>query len=495
MPKKGYVAPYTGEASKRFPSGYLNATLQTLDLSTEAGVKAWWEQLTGNAEGQDNYPGSMPNDAQIIDNTFPGEPADAAAGVYMLSGQAKYMYERPKPTSSQAQTAVLVQIEILPDHALYDPHTGESLTPEQLSEANTYWYKIEVLNDKGQYFPILRDFVFTLHIQDLTETGAVADNGEHTAAAAFGGPYFGNISASLETASLSDLSNGESSIHVDQLDYTYMSVPADGSPIQLMLDETHAAQFYFIPDVTDGTAYYKTTPNVCTISFEVVEVAGFESYPAVQANSVVGGNTGELSFTPYAVDPQHMRKSIIRVKGVAAAEGSKELYRDIQITLMSTPALQYVNPLGQMTTTAIISPHSVTDITGVNKEVNLRIALPEGLGSSLFPIQIKVEAENNTLSATSQKLPVTTGKSYYDANRNTFYYIYTINYSDYCSLNPRTKKYEYKYVFGATTEDRITFYTNKTGDNSTRIHINDLANQFTAVDLVIGTVPEPDPEP
>lgn len=496
VPKKGYVAPYTGDASNRFPKGYLNAYLQTVDGSTAEGVEAWWKKLTGTEEGQDNYLGSMPNDAKIIDDSFPGEPDEAAAGVYKLPTQAMYMYERPKPTTSQAQTAVLVQIQILPDHALYDPHTDESLTPEELEKANTYWYKIEVLNDKGQYFPILRDFVFTLHIKDLTETGAVADDGEHTAKAAFDGPYFGNISASLETAGLSDLSNGESAIHVDQLDYIYMSVQKDGDeilPIQLMRDETTAAQFYFTPNVNyPDEVFYKTTAGVCTISFEVVSVAGFENYPAVVDGSVVGGASGELTFTPYDIDESHMRKSIIRVKGVGAADGSKELYRDILITLMSKPSLTHVSELGLMTTTAIVSAHGVADIKGVNKPVDLRIALPEGLSSSMFPIQIRIEAEKNTLSATSQKLPVATGKSYYDNTRNTFYYIYTINYSDYCSLNPRTKKYEYKYVFGATETDRIRFFTNKTDtessdNNSTKIHVNDLAGQFTPVDLGIGS--------
>ena len=511
VPKKGYVAPYTGVASKRFPSGYLNAYLQTVDVSTDEGVDAWWKQLTGNAEGQDNYPGSIPNDESIIDNSFPGEPDEAAAGVYMLSGQSKYMYERPRPTATQVQTAVLAQIEILPDHALYDDLDGET-DPAKLQAANTYWYKIEVLDDKGAYFPILRDFQFTMHITDLTETGAVdPDTGEHTAAAAFNGPYFGNISASMETASLSDLSNGESAIHVDKLDYTYMSVPKEGGviqPIQLMNGDA-AAQFWFIPDVTypnvsNPDVYYATTSGKCTITFEVVEVPGFENYPAVVDGSIVAGTAGELTFTPYDISTTHLKKSIIRVKGVAAGEGSKELYRDIQITLMTTPELTHVSELGLMTTTAITSAHEVANITGVGKPVDLRICLPEGLGSSLFPIQLRIEAENNTLSATSQKLPVATGKSYYDDERNTFFYIYTINYSDYCHLDSRTKKYVYKYVFGdpnvsGDANDKITFYTNKTGDNSTKIHINDMAGNFAPVDLVIGTVatstPDPDPEP
>ena len=148
----------------------------------------------------------------------------------------------------------------------------------------------------------------------------------------------------------------------------------------------------------------------------------------------------------------------------------------------------------------ITHSHDYDAVYGLGKNVDLRICLPAGLGSSLFPIQIRIEAENNTLSATSPKLPVTTGKSDYDDSRNTFFYIYTINYSDYCSLNPSTKKYEYKYIYVDTEQDRIRLKTNKQGDNSTRIRLRDLAGNFNPVDLTIGTVPapptpDPDPEP
>lgn len=497
VPTKGYVAPYDAAGTSRFPSGYQNAYMQTNPTAED-----WLNQLTLT----DKYPGVMPN-GDVLDTEFPGELEDADEGVYVIGGAGKYMYERPKPTTQQLQTAVLVQVEFEEDHALYDPHTGEGLTPEKLREANTYWYKIEVLDDKGAYIPILRNFVYTLHIEGLTETGAVDPNtGEHTAEAAFNGPYFGNISASLETANLSDLSNGASAIHVDQLDFVFTSVDKDGGVIQqmqLMNSDGTAFKYYFIPNLTAGTAYVESNEH-CTITIEVDDVAGFEEYPAIDPNfPIVHGTNGELFFTPYDIDETHMRKSIIRIKGVSTEEGSKELYREIMITLMTTPSFTHVSPMGLMTNTAITSAHEATDIAGRDKPVELRICLPEGLGSSMFPIQIRIEAENNTLSATSQKLPVTTGKSYYDANRNTFYYIYTINYSDYCSLNPRTKKYEYKYIYGGPTApaaEKIVFYTNKGGDNSTKIHINDLANQFTPVDLTIGSVPEPptpdpDPEP
>lgn len=495
VPKKGYVAPYQGsDASSRFPSGYLNDYLQTVDVSTSEGVDAWWKQLTGDATGQDNYPGSLPNDEEIIDDTFPGEAGNEADGViYVAGGAAKYMYERPKPNTRQVQTAVLVQIRFKPDHGKYLPS----------HPTNSYWYKIELLDDKGAYFPILRDFVFTLHIKGLEEYG------EATAAEAFAGPYYGNISASLETASLSELSNGESLIHVDKLDYTFFKVTDDNGDI---VDQTLDGLYWFIPNLRTPAAYWKDETGVASVDVQVLEVPGYEAAIAkgdnekyiistAQGEPVLNdanppvqiGYSGKITFTPTEIGST-LKKSIIQVSG--QAQGGKLLYREIMITLMDKPSFIYVSPVG----TPFLTEVRYDAVYGLDQNVDLRICLPAGLGSSLFPIQIRIEAENNTLSATNPKLPVTTGKSDFDDSRNTFFYIYTINYSDYCSLNPSTKKYEYKYIYGGTEQDRIRFKTNKQGDNSTRIRLRDLAGNFNPVDLTIGTVPapptpDPDPEP
>lgn len=476
VPTKGYVAPYTRKEGgrARFPYGYSNAFLGT-------GWTA--SSLLTQLVETDDYKGFMPpvgEDENIINTDFPTQ--------FFNNGQKTYMYERPVPDvekPDEKQTAILIQIEFLNGHPCYDASHPDS-------EHNTYWYKIEVLNDVGAYVPILRNFVYKMHILGLEETGAA------TAQAAFDGPYYGNISASLETASLNELSNGTSQIHVDLLDYTYMSIPDDGK-ITLMLDDDHASQFWFVPDMQDGTKYYETTAGVCEITFEKVKVQGYEhAVNTYEVGTVAAGTQGTITITPNAIDANNMKKSIIRVIG--KAEGGKPIYREITITLMGEPSFKH----GAETTRILTELSPVT--TGAGNAVNLQICLPEGLGSSIFPIQVRIEAENNTLSATSPKLPVTTGKTLFepepaegqpDNRRNTFFYVYTINYSDYCWLNPLTKKYDNRYVFGNPEisgfddDPYITFFTNQTGDNSTRIKITDMKGRFKEVNLTLGTVPEP----
>ena len=478
VPTRGYVAPYTKDQTKRFPDGYLNAFLKSNPTGS---------QLYNQLVNIDEYPGSMPGTASI-NETFPGNP-ETTTGAYVNRGQAQYMYERPKPEDPYKQTAVLVEIEIQPtNEQLYDPRPGAN---------NTYWYKIEVLDDNGSYVPFLRNIVYTLRIKGLEDYGAT------TAQAAFDGPYFGNISASLETAGLSDLSNGTSAIHVDQLDYTFMTLTEAEleSGFDLTNPDGSPSLFYFTPDVEHpDQIFFEDVENVVDVTVTKRAVTGFAHAVANFTTLPAGNDAGKIHITPAEIDVANgtMKKSVLRVAGKALPDG-KELYREITITLMPKPDLKYGTG-EEAIWTDILYGEGLTpaDVSGVNKDVYLRICLPVGLGASLFPIQIRIEAENNTLTSTSPKLPVRTGKTMFepapapgqpDTRRNTYFFVYTINYSDYCKLDPRTKKYVYKYKFGETADDRIILKTSTSGSNATRISISDLEGHFNEKILDLTSTP------
>ena len=478
VPSMGYVAPYTGNKTEatRFPSGYLN-------ISNYTTGPALYAQLTGKEAGQDDYKGSIPSTATIID-TFPGDPATAETGTYAQKDGALYFYERPLPTSAQKQTAILCEIEFDPGHAL-------NPTTEKIS----YWYKIEVLDDKGKYVPFLRDIVYRMIIKGVESEGA------ETALEAYNGSYFGNISASLETATLNELSNGTSLIHVDLMDYTFMQGSTDEvTKTELLMNGDQAAQFYFIPfiagdeerGVPAGQKYTVTTDGICEIEVTIEEVEGYSpSVTAVEDNCTEGAGT--IRVTLAQTDPNHVKKSVIRVSGTA--DGGKAIYREITVNLMSRQEFKhtYPDPDGLVWTAIVEQPEKPSDpeTCGINKLVKINLQLPEDLGASLFPLQIRIEAENNVLSATSPDLPVTTGKSVFDPNRNTFFYVKTIKWSDYCKLNSRTKKYEYFYSFDCN------FYTTKTGDNSSKIDVRDMkgTEQFAPLELELADIASVDPEP
>ena len=201
-----------------------------------------------------------------------------------------------------------------------------------------------------------------------------------------------------------------------------------------------------------------------------VDVEGHD--PAITAFSV--SDEGVITVT-LAETGSSIKKSIIRVAGKPgnANEPGQTIYRDISINLMDTQEFAHGSDVTRIT--------NEPTVTGPLNEVDIMIHLPEDLGSSVFPIQVRIEAENNSLTAHSVDLPTALGKSVFDSNRNTYYFIRTIKYSEYCTLNPRTKKYEYKYNFP------VTLYTSKQGDNSTWIDIRDLAGNFRQTVLSLGT--------
>lgn len=433
VPDKAYVAPYTGDKTNRFPDGYLNIKAYT-------GVGTLYSKLIET----DQYPGVMPTDA-AIDESFPGDPA-AVPEKYAVRDGARYMYERPVPTSEHKQTAVLLEIQF--DEA-HNPGTRTD---------RTYWYKIEVINTEGEYIPMLRDIVYTLNIEGLQEEGAA------TAQDAYNGPYFGNISASLETAGLKDLSDGKSQIHVDVMDYTFMGAEG-GNTVTLMKEvegsSPEAALYWFVPDVSTGDVYSASTTGICDIKVELFPAEG--SLPAV--GSLVAPGNGTIQITLNAADATMIKKSLIRVSGRkgdnVAANTNKYLYREITITLMEKQDL-------------VVAVEAPDGKTAAGKPVNFAVELPEGLSASVFPIQLRIEAEQNSLCAYSPDLPASTGPSEFasKSGKNTYFFIYTINFSDYRTLNPITKKYEYNYDYA------FTMYTSKQGDNSTAIQIRDLAERF-----------------
>ena len=439
VPKKGYIAPYTGDKNNRFPSGYLNVS------PTGTG-------LYNTLKDTDNYLGYMPKDESgIIDNAFPGEPADVRE-LYVGNGDALYMYERPLPTSTEPQTAILAQIQFDEE---YDPGDRED---------HTYWYKVEVLNDQGNYIPFYRDIVYRVKLSGLEAAG------QDTAEGAFLDTYFGNISASLETAGLNELSNGQSLIHVDLMDYTYLTGGRTVILGKTGAEDPTPAQYYYIPYLTTCDQYWQTTTGVCTITVDVLADEGYDA--AIVDGSLTVTEGGVIAFE-LAETGARVKKSIIRVAGKTGNpnEPGKTIYRDIVINLMDTQDFIHGTDVTRIT--------NEPTVNGSLNPVDIEIFLPEDLGSSVFPIQVRIEAANNSLTATSVDLPLAIGESVFHPGKNTYYFIRTIKYSEYCKLNPQTKKYEYKYNFP------VKLYTSKTGDNSTQIDIRDLAGNFKPTVLTL----------
>ena len=115
----------------------------------------------------------------------------------------------------------------------------------------------------------------------------------------------------------------------------------------------------------------------------------------------------------------------------------------------------------------------------MNKETTVNLVLPDGLPRDIFPLQVKIEAQNNgltsipdnTVSPAISALPVKYGPSAFNSEKNSYYFVKTITYDDYATLNGTT--YEYTNEFPCKFKTRLG-----NGQNATTIKINDLKGEF-----------------
>jgi len=441
-PDQGSVAPYDVSVASHVEDHYkFSETYMSIGNYDPVVKGAFYDALTTT------YIGYMPETAQI-NHTWPESP------VFVNSGEAKYMYERPTP--EQYQTSVVAQVK-WKTQAAYEASLPEGETPGTIPTnlaGNTYWYKIEILDNEGEYMPILRNIQYTVSIDGLNEAGYAS------AKKAFEGDYFGNISSSLETSSLNEISNGASRIYVDYMDHTFIG-GEDGQELN----------YYFVPDDANapGTHVTKTTGNV-TITVTKKDVAGYVN--PIDSYSV-DYETGKITFS-LKERTNELQKGIFRIQGQVGS--ARALFREVTI-----------NVIGNLVFTSATAIKTTPSTDASDQAVVINIGLDEKLPASLFPIQVRIEAEQNTLSSTSPDLPVESGPSQFSSKqgKNSFYYIYTIDYSSarpgmsYYTIDPSTREVTYK------TNYEITLYTTKSSGNSTKILISDMAGFFTPTELTL----------
>ena len=68
------------------------------------------------------------------------------------------------------------------------------------------------------------------------------------------------------------------------------------------------------------------------------------------------------------------------------------------------------------------------------KKVTVSIGLPDELSYDIFPLTFKIEAEKNNLSTNDTKLPVGFGPSAWTTGKNSYYFIKTITWAEYCKI-------------------------------------------------------------
>lgn len=361
--------------------------------------------------GTKTYDGFMFAD-EPMNNDFPATDAAAATAIVTDPGKSIFMYERTQPVGTEKATCILVRAKFKPSN-------------QQADNFYTY-YRLDLMDEAvGGYFPIYRNYKYKVKIHKVGNRGATSP------AEAMNRDSGGNVSLSTEASKLTDISDGESRLFVEYVEKNFTSGGKKKFYVQ------------FIPDVSTGVVDNR---NV-SVSIKTQGLA-------LKAGTEIT-KTSESSDTGYYYyefelneqDENDDLVSVLRVKADNGKTGDDKstLYRDITLRVMK-----------KMDMTLTLVPKKVDTGTGVNTVLN--IGLPDGLPSSMFPLEIYIEDINHTLNPTQKDgngnaitMPVKTGKSLADGTTNSFYFIRTVNESEYTTNHTISTQFETMLGASATT--------------------------------------------
>ena len=381
-------------------------------------------------------------------------------------GDFDYMYERTVPSYSTgfAESGAMLEVK-----------WKNIATVDEALRGQTKFYKV-VFKGKDGYMPILRNIQYDFELEDI-----VSEQHYSTPAAAYAGPWLGDVSANVATAMLDEIGNGKSNIKVSPMSNTSIGA-----------GKSFDIDFYFYPIagnsevvVTNGATSAAAGGKTVTISATMMTEGNYEQAIQTVGAPVVTKVDGKDDHATVTVTVKpsvtgKVLKGKVRVLGQVA--GMTALYRDVIFTVMEKQEFETGS-----------TASSVTKMTAdaMGQDVTVTIQLPEALPRDMFPLQIKIEAQNNGLYSVPDTdadpvisaLPVKSGPSAFTSGKNSYYFLKTITYDDYATLNGLT--YEYTTAFPCKFKTRLA-----AGSNTTKIRINDLNNEYfnqTELDLEVGS--------
>ena len=297
-------------------------------------------------------------------------------------------------------------------------------------EQESSYYKVDLVyqNADGvtQYYNLLRNFCYRIVIKQVTGNGKSSAQEAHDMTGSHN-----NLAASVETQSLTNISDGASQLYVS---YTEEYIVSD-APVTL--------QYMYIPDAVGNKG---TTSNgsesvsiVCATNGDVIkEYLRSDTNDTDQEGNDTGWRT--ITITPQKPDANEAKKQTLTIT-------AGNLSRTITY-ILRTP---YV--MGMQCYDGDVSDKTDKNVNlAISQKVNVDITLPTGLPETLFPLTFFIEAEKRTLypDATVNQLPVDTDIPSLFNGGSTFGYTKEITWDNY---NNNTNKLFICYLLTNTEEN------------------------------------------
>ena len=278
------------------------------------------------------------------------------------------------------------------------------------------YYKINLRDNNGNYFPLLRNFEYTITLTEVERGGY--ESPEKAAASAGSG----DISSAIETSRLVYISDGIASLEVG---YTERVLTTDDPvywPYEFYRDV--AKKELGLPD-----AMYLVVNNDSGAAGDAIAL--------INGNAVTKGNRIAISANP---------DSILVTPTVPASTPKTQtmsLYAEYTPTDKTVPVIlqrtvKYI-VMTKRTMQVECIPSEVPEKRG--SEFDLVITIPGLLPESMFPLSLLIEADKLSITPNNDHMPVETGLSLIEGKKtqSSFHFIKTLDWSDYDPLQPSTK--------------------------------------------------------
>lgn len=395
-----------------------------------------------------NYQGFFPANAELITiDGITGIDKSVAEGLKTTElwtahhieitdetiGASSYCYEREIPKSNP----------------MYIIISGVYHDDGDLTDDIETFYKIDLRDSKDKYFPILRNFNYNINIRSVTR------DGELTVAAALAAAPSGDISTSLDLQGLTNMSDGYGQMFVSETERVIVGTSLGTNPIQWM--------YKFIPDISHPD-------NVANIPLECYldgTVASFANEEALQAHSshpsyvtfkreVQGDETLDAVFNSleilksggsyieddgYYTVKLYPKAASSTIKTETVTVTGHYYNATTGIERYESVSRQVVFRLREILDMDVnVNPSTVTKASGT--QVDLSIGLEPGLPSSIFSLNMTIEAQKNNLTPDNKRtvpdsekqckdLPISTGSSLFDSSQPGYQFTRTITWSEY----------------------------------------------------------------
>ena len=419
VPTSGSVAPIFGNSPEMHPISATDTVTVYEASYLDDFVDFDYDPATAlmkNAKTSKVYDGYMVS--KSVNSILPDKTTISTAlpddGVALPNSVTKpaFVYERMLPTSNPPMI----------------------LMRGKWTDGKYYYYRLDMMDENltntGGYFPLYRNYQYQVRIAKIGNKGAT------TIAEAMTRNSGGNISMTMDTRSLKDISDGTSQLKVAYTDHTYITggqkndfyveyqaVSGSSTPV-----EGATVQIYFKKDANGNPI--KGTAITSDIEVDRT-VDGKTYYKFTLADR--GDVTKESTF-------------VVEANNGKSGDDASKLIREITVRVLKN-----------MDMVPSFNPKKAASSKG--SKVTLNIALPDTLMESMFPLEFHIQDNQHILTPTGKnrsgtgaknvEVPAKVEKSMFDGSAS-FSYIRTINWTEY---NPMRE------AFKNGDHDAIVFQT------------------------------------